>query len=486
MLRITIPRVGFAEAWRNAARNLLHRGVRPSDIIWASEGEDADLFDAQPSESLKLEPVAQPSVPKAFLPLAEAALCHSGSERYWLTYKVLWRLQAKRDLLADRADPDVSALHGMEKSVRRDNHKAHAFVRFRELGVSATGRRRFGAWFEPQHHIVERTAPFFMRRFADMDWMIATPDLVARFVEGRLSIEPCAARPDLPDDDDADELWRTYFANIFNPARLKVKAMKSEMPVKYWKNMPETRLIPEMIAGAERAAKAMQEKMPSLAHIRTERIVGRVPLTPEAAQTDEMPKTIAEARKAAATCTRCDLCRYATQMVFGEGPATAEVMFVGEQPGDQEDLAGKPFVGPAGRLLNAMLEETGIDRERYYVTNAVKHFKFVSKGKRRLHQRPNAGEIERCKWWLNIERDLIRPRMIVAMGATAAQAVTGSGEGVMKRRGGVERLADDTPVFVTIHPSAVLRSGDDDDREKARADFVDDLRVLARHLRLKS
>lgn len=482
MLRVTMPRIGFAEAWRNAARDLLHRGVRPADVAWVSEGDEQGLFDRQGSEPRRFEPIVRPSVPKTFVPLAEAAVCHSAPERFSLTYRLLWRLQVNRDLLSDRADPDVSALRGMEKSVRRDNHKMHAFVRFRELGVSSGGRRQFGAWFEPQHHIVELTAPFFVRRFADMDWTIATPDLLARFEDGRLSIMPCEVRPELPEDD-ADELWRTYFANIFNPARLKVKAMKSEMPVKYWKNMPEAWLIPELISGADKAAREMQEKMPSLAHGRTERIVKRLPLTPEAEHTDEMPKTIAEARKAAATCTRCELYKFATQTVFGEGPSKAEVMFVGEQPGDKEDLTGKPFIGPAGQLLNELLEEVGIDRDRYYVTNAVKHFKYVPRGKRRLHQRPNAHEIERCKWWLDIERKLIRPKMIVALGATAAQAVTGNGAGILKRRGRIELLEDETPVFITIHPSAVLRSGDDEARAKARSDYLGDLRALARHLR---
>ena len=483
MVIVTMPRIGFAEAWRNAARDLLVRGVAPRDVVWGNEGEARGLFDDGDGPSGALSPVVRPSVPKAFLPLAQAAVCHSGPERFSLAYRVLWRLQANRDLLQDRADPDVAALYGMEKSVRRDNHKMHAFVRFRELGVSDNGRRQFGAWFEPQHHIVELTAPFFMRRFADMDWMIATPDLMARFEDGRLSIAPCDARPDLPEDD-ADELWRTYFANIFNPARLKIQAMKSEMPVKYWKNMPEARLIPELIAGAEKAAREMQEKMPNLGHARTERIVSRLPLTPEASRSEAMPETIAEAREAAATCTRCDLCRFATQTVFGEGPETAEVMFVGEQPGDQEDLAGKPFVGPAGRLLDGMLEETGIERDRYYVTNAVKHFKFVPRGKRRLHQRPNAGEVERCKWWLGIEKDLIRPKMMVAMGATAALAVTGTGDAIMKRRGSVEMAEDGvTPVFITIHPSAVLRSGDAAQQAEARAEFLKDLEKLALLLR---
>jgi uracil-DNA glycosylase len=482
MLRVVMPRIGFAEAWRNAARDLLRRGVRPADVAWASEGEACGLFDAQLSEPAVLAPVACPSVPKPFLPLAQAAVCHCGPERFSLVYRVLWRLQFNRDLLLDRADPDMAALCGMEKAVRRDNHKMHAFVRFREIGVSDAGRRQFGAWFEPQHHILELSAPFFVRRFADMDWTIATPGLAARFVGGSLSIEDCPARPDLPEDG-ADDLWRIYFANIFNPARLKVKAMKSEMPVRYWKNMPEARLIPELIAGAEQAAREMRDRMPTLTHHRTERIVRRLPLTPEAEKSDAMPATISEARKAASTCTRCELHRFATQTVFGEGPPTAEVMFVGEQPGDNEDLSGKPFVGPAGRLLDELLAEVGIDRDRYYVTNAVKHFKFVPRGKRRLHQRPNAHEIERCKWWLDIERDLIKPKLIVALGATAAQAVTGEGQGIMKRRRRIEYLADETPVFITIHPSAVLRSGDDAARETARADFLEDLRVLARLLR---
>jgi DNA polymerase len=222
--------------------------------------------------------------------------------------------------------------------------------------------------------------------------------------------------------------------------------------------------------------------MPGPIYHRTGRAADRPVPKPETENAD-LPKTIADARKAAAFCTRCDLHKFATRTVFGEGPSAAEVMFVGEQPGDNEDLAGRPFVGPSGRLLDELLQEAGIDRDRCYVTNAVKHFKFVPRGKRRLHQRPNAHEIERCRWWLEIERDLIKPRMIVAMGATAAQAITGNGQAIMKRRRHIELLADGTPVFITIHPSAVLRSGDDAAREAAKADFLGDLRALARQLR---
>ena len=222
--------------------------------------------------------------------------------------------------------------------------------------------------------------------------------------------------------------------------------------------------------------------MQDLTHARDEKVARRPGRTSGVNEPVEHFKTIGEARRAADTCTRCDLYKYATQTVFGEGPKSADVMFVGEQPGDKEDLAGKPFIGPAGQLLDEMLEETGIDRNRYYVTNAVKHFKYVPKGKRRLHQRPNAGEIERCRWWLHIERDLIKPKMIVALGATAAQAVTGSGTGILKRRGRIETLEDGTRVFITIHPSAVLRAGDPEARAEARRDFLRDLRALARLL----
>lgn len=481
MLRIVMPRIGFAETWRSTARDLMRRGVRPQDVEWQSKAEERSLFDHGETPPGILEPHTNPTVPKAFPEIVAAAVCHSGPSRFSLPYRLLWRLQSNHSLLDDRADPDVSELFAMEKAVRRDAHKMHAFVRFRELEPAAGGRRRFGAWFEPGHHIVEHAVPFFARRFADMDWTIATPDLVARFVDGRLSVDIGDERPDLPEDE-ADDLWRTYFVHIFNPARLKVKAMKSEMPVRYWKNMPEAQLIPCMIAGAENAAREMQEKMPTLPHHRTDKVIARVSARDAVGDVDIMPASLEEARRAASACARCDLCRQATQTVFGEGPPRADVMFVGEQPGDYEDLAGKPFVGPAGRLLDAMLEEAGIDRAGTYVTNAVKHFKFVPRGKRRLHQRPNAHEIERCRWWLDIERSLIRPKLIVALGATAAQAVTGDGKAILNRRGTVETLDDGAMVYITIHPSAVLRAGDNDARDHARGEFLDDLKILRRHI----
>ena len=185
----------------------------------------------------------------------------------------------------------------------------------------------------------------------------------------------------------------------------------------------------------------------------------------------------------ASGCTRCPLYRDATQVVVGDGPEDAELMFVGEQPGDKEDLAGKPFVGPAGRLLEEAWEAAGIDRRTVFVTNAVRHFKYQMRGKRRIHQRPNAGELKACRWWMDAERKLVKPLLIVAMGATAAQSLTGSGKGVLTRRGSLERTSDgEHPVFLTIHPSALLRLRDREERRTETERFHGDLRSVAGHL----
>ncbi len=182
---------------------------------------------------------------------------------------------------------------------------------------------------------------------------------------------------------------------------------------------------------------------------------------------------------AEATCTRCPLYQFATHVVPGEGRAGARLMLVGEQPGDKEDLAGKPFVGPAGRILDQALERAGIARADAFVTNAVKHFKHEMRGKRRLHKRPNAYEIERCKFWFEQERTLVRPAAIVALGATAARSLFGRVVAITAMRGQAHRLADGTPAFVTIHPSFLLRIQDRADKEREYRQFVADLKLAA-------
>jgi uracil-DNA glycosylase family protein len=204
---------------------------------------------------------------------------------------------------------------------------------------------------------------------------------------------------------------------------------------------------------------------------------------PTGDQVSESPiRTLSELAKAEAECTRCPLYKHATQAVPGEGRAGSRLMVVGEQPGDKEDLAGHPFVGPAGAILDRALVDADIDRRTVFVTNAVKHFKFEPRGKRRLHKRPNAYEIERCKWWLEHERAIVRPAALVALGASAARSLFGRAVTISKMRGASHRLADGTPAFVTIHPSYLLRIQDADDKAREYRKFVADLRDAARWL----
>jgi uracil-DNA glycosylase len=197
------------------------------------------------------------------------------------------------------------------------------------------------------------------------------------------------------------------------------------------------------------------------------------------AKSPEGVKSLRELAEAESSCTRCPLYRDTTQVVPGEGPSHAAFMLVGEQPGDKEDIAGKPFVGPAGRILDQALRDAGIVREETFVTNAVKHFKHEMRGKRRLHKRPNNYEIERCKIWLDDERKLVQPSAIIALGVTAARSLTGKTVTISKIRGQAMSLADGTRLFVTVHPSSLLRIEDEDDKEKAYRQFVADLKSAA-------
>jgi DNA polymerase len=185
-----------------------------------------------------------------------------------------------------------------------------------------------------------------------------------------------------------------------------------------------------------------------------------------------------ELLKDARACTRCDLYKYATQTVFGEGPLDASIVFVGEQPGDQEDLAGRPFVGPAGAVFDAALEKAGIDRSTVYVTNAVKHFKFIQRGKRRIHNKPDAGQIEACRWWIEHERELIKPALTVALGATAARSLVGKVVTISKVRGEPLTLADGSECWITAHPSSILRAPDEEARREGKKLFLCDLKLI--------
>ena len=236
------------EAWRDAARDLLAHGVPPDDVLWSDDAQEGALFG---SERRSSPGGAVPKVSAAFLDLARTVSAHSDARRWGVMYRVLWRLThgGERHLLAVATDRDVRQLQQWGKAIGRDIHKMHAFVRFHLVGTDkTTGREQFVAWFEPEHRIVRLAARFFEKRFAGMDWSILTPHECAHWDGSALHFTPGVPHRAAPDEDALDELWRTYYRSIFNPARLKVRAMQSEMPKKYWKNLPEAELIADLIA----------------------------------------------------------------------------------------------------------------------------------------------------------------------------------------------------------------------------------------------
>lgn len=457
---VTLPAADDVEAWRDAARDLMRRAVPPEDVVW-QVGDAGDLFAAAADAAPPSDAVPDPAlrVPRAFLDLARNAGLHADPERFALLYTMLWRLRGEPRLAEDHADPLVRRLDGLAKQVRRDIHKMRAFLRFREVADSEGSR--FVAWWEPEHHIVRANAAFFVNRFAAMRWSILTPALSLHWDGAALAEGPGAAREDAPDGDPTEAVWKTYYASIFNPARVKVGAMLKEMPRKYWKNMPETALVPELLATAQARESGM------IAKARTE--IG-----------GNRAAAWAALREEAAGCTRCPLYKPATQTVFGEGPIDAALLFVGEQPGDQEDLAGRPFVGPAGQVFDRALAAAGIDRAETYVTNAVKHFKFEPRGRRRIHAKPDGGEIDACRWWIEQERMLLRPKVTVALGATAARSLFGRTMTIGRERGRALTLPDGPDggggtAWITVHPSYLLRLPDEAARAREFDAFVDDL-----------
>ena len=458
------------EGWQTSARRALRSGLAPDQIAWEEIGEDQpglQLFDeAEPQDPLP--PSAEIRVPKQFLGMARLVALHRHPARWPLLYRLLWRLtHGAPHLLEIAVDADVALATDFAKSVKHDIHKMRAFVRFR----SVEAEQWFVAWFEPQHHIVEYNALFFADRFASMRWSILTPDRCAHWDGHALSFSFGVQRSDAPRADEMEKLWRTYYANIFNPARVKVHAMKAEMPKKYWRNLPETTLIPALLREAPQRVETMLKKSSS-----------KLNATDDEWHPAPAPDTtsLTTLRQAANGCTACPLYKNATQTVFGEGPKDAKLMLVGEQPGDKEDLSGKPFIGPAGQLLDRALEEAGIDRNAVYVTNTVKHFKWEPRGKRRIHQKPSSRDIAACRPWLEAELRIVRPSVLVCLGSTAAQALFGPSFRVTRERGKVLGSPLAARVVTTVHPSSLLRQPDEESRRREYALFVADLRAALR------
>ena len=460
------------DAWRDLARSALAQGLQPDAVDFedSSVVSAQSLFGPAEIETIQSAEPAPPNatqthVPKAFLEQATLAAYHRDPQRWNLLYRLLWRLQLNRDLLKIEVDADVSELVRMVQQVRRDEHKMHAFVRFRRV-EDPDGEEHFIAWYQPQHRILALAAPFFAERFAVMRWSILTPDGSVAWspADKQLHYGPAVPRDQAPSGDELEELWKTYYGNIFNPARLNPGTMRGHMPVRYWGNLPELELLPTLLQTAEAKVKTMvaiQTNKPSAAPF--------VPVT----------HTLATIHEALPACKGCDLYCHATQVVPGRGSAHAALVLVGEQPGDQEDQQGLPFVGPAGGVLRRALSEAGIHDADVYMTNAVKHFKFVQRGRLRLHQNPRMSEITACKPWLLAELDALKPRLVLCLGASAAKSLLGGTFALMRDRGKVLSTPYAEHVMATVHPSAVLRARDEPTRDLLYQHLRDDL--LAAH-----
>ena len=464
------------DGFRRACRTLWSEQVAPELVSWRTAHDaEAGLFDAEDAVPTAATGSAPPvNVSAVFMSLCENAILHGDPDRFGLLYRLLWRLQTEAGLRHDPLDADWVRAGQMAQEVRREMHKMKAFVRFRTVAQGPGRPALHVAWFEPAHHVVVATAPFFTRRFTAMHWAILTPEQSVSWDGERLLVGPGARREQAPPADAGEKLWLTYYQSIFNPARLKLATMQREMPRRYWANLPEAALIEPLASRAAERSMTMIEQDPSDLSRRRPTAPHPTP-GPPVTTGGEKPRSLPALREALDRCRECPIGEHATQAVPGEGPKHARLMFVGEQPGDQEDLQGRPFVGPAGQLFSRVLAELGIERREVYISNAVKHFKFELRGKRRIHKTPAQEEAAACLHWLETEIALVDPKALVALGATAARQLLGFAVAVTRSRGRWLERADGRRVLITLHPSALLRM-EPEEKDAAYAAWLADLR----------
>ena len=426
MPRFTLADPCDWDTWRRAARAFVLAGVAPEDLTWTVGEEAGAVPDASGGFTL----------PRALVALLASAFQAREPERLPLLYTVLWRAHHEGLTLADAEDPDLRLARRWALAVRADAHRMRAHLRF--LSVQSAKTPCFLGWYRPDHFVLEANTRLLARWTPETCFAIVTPDGTGH--HDPHGIRFGAGLGDPGDDATLRAWWDDHHAAILEAAHPG-------------HGMPEAESLDESPRPFDR---------PPLAP---------VVLPPRGHATAHLNR---EAR----TCTRCDLAGPATQTVFGEGPEGAAVMFIGEQPGDQEDTIGRPFVGPAGQLLDEALEEAGIDRRLIYITNAVKHFKFVRRGGRRIHEAPNVEEIGICRTWLDSERQTVKPRLLVLLGGSAGRAVLGRAVAVTRERGRPFRLANGTTVFLTVHPSYLLRQPNPETRRREHENFLKDLRAI--------
>lgn len=449
-------RAASYDQWRDIARHLLSAEVRPQEIVWSSEPGLFGTF----TPSAKC---AALTLPRSFVQSAEIVARNNDDSRWGLLYRIAWRiLNENHNLMVIDVDDDIRRLAEMRKSVETDIYKMRAFVRFRRTVID--GGEQFIAWYAPDHDTLEANEKFFVDRFGGMRWAILTPRGSMSWDLEKVHKGPGVPRSEAPGPDELESVFRSYWSAIYNPARLNIPAMQAQMPVRRWKDLPEAQAIATLIRESRERVQTMAANQPSATSLFVPR-------------TSELPMLAQAVR----TCGACELCSRATQPVFGEGPATAGIVLVGEQPGDEEDRGGRPFIGPAGQVLDNALRAAGLDRNQLYVTNAVKAFRFVDsveRGKRRIHQTPKAIHISTCRPWLEAEIACVKPQAIVCLGATAAQSVLGRSVPIGQARRQTFSNGWAQTIQVTYHPSAILRAPVPAAQQQFMQALVEDLEAV--------
>lgn len=412
------------EGWRRATRALVLADAAPETLRWKVGGQRHALPEATGSFNVSRNLVA----------LAGLAIQAREPHRFALLYRLVWHANAGG--LPDN-DPDLAQAHSLAFAVRAEAHRMRTHLRY--MRVQDSEGERFLGWYQPAHFVLEANAQLIARRFSDRRFSIVTPDGSAHW--DREALRFGAGLRQVEDDATLAAWWDAHHTALLDDTSVGTS-------------------IPE--------AEALDE---------APRPLDQPPIGPVVLRLQADPAVL-EASHEAEHCRRCELYKPATQTVFGEGPAGASVMFIGEQPGDQEDVIGRPFVGPAGQMLDQAMAEAGIDRRTIYITNAVKHFKFTPRGKRRIHQSPDAAEIHTCRFWLDVERVQVAPKLLVLMGGSGARAVLGRAVTVTRERGRPFQLEDGQTAFITVHPSYLLRIPDEAGKAREYRAFVDDLKAV--------
>jgi probable DNA metabolism protein len=433
MRRVVLANETDWEGWRKAARALVLADVPPEAVRWSVRSHDEEGDPLQ-------EATGSFGVSRALVTLASLAVQAREPERFNLLYRLVWRANAGERVLEKAEDADVRRVRGLALAVRAEAHRMRTNLRF--LTVREESVPRYLGWYEPAHFVLEANTQLIARRFPEVHFSIVTPEGAAHWDTAELRFSPGVSHKTIGDDDGLRSWWLSHGRRLLRDARIGTA-------------------IPE--------AEALDE---------APRPPDRPPLGPVVLRLHP-DEPLEEAVREASGCRRCHLYANATQTVFGEGPAHAKVIFVGEQPGDQEDVIGRPFVGPAGQIMDRAMEEAGIDRRITYITNAVKHFKFEPRGKRRIHKTPEAPEIHACRFWLDVELVRLHPKLVVAMGGTAARALLGRAVTITRERGRPIEMPNGQTTFVTVHPSFLLRVPDEEAKEREYRAFVADLKKIA-------